>query len=61
MKNNMGVDYKAKFLQSLRYMETLETELVKARQRVEELKEFKEFVCEHDKFYLTKYEEKKQK
>ena len=58
MKNNMGVDYKEKFLKSLRYMEILETELVALRVEAEELRSFKEFVSEHDNFYLTKFEEK---
>jgi hypothetical protein len=57
MKNKLGVDYKAKFLQSLRYMEILETELIALRQETEELRSFKEFVSEHDNFYLTKFEE----
>jgi len=55
-KNKLGVDYKAKFLQSLRYMEILETELVAERLELEELKKFKEFVCMYDKFYLAKFE-----
>jgi len=60
MKNKMGVDYKAKFLQSLRYMEILETELVALRQETDELRNFKDFVCERDKFFATKYEESQQ-
>jgi len=58
MKNKLGVDYKEKFLKSLRYMEILETELIALRFEAEELRNFREFVSEHDKFYLTKFEEK---
>ena len=39
-KNKLGVDYKARFLQSLRYMEILETELIAERLELEELKKF---------------------
>jgi len=39
-------------------MEILETELAALRQETEELRSFKEFVSEHDNFYLTKFEEK---
>jgi len=61
MKNKLGVDYKAKFLKSLRYMEILETELVALRVEAEELRSFREFVCERDKFFAAKYEEHQKK
>ena len=57
MKNKLGVDYKEKFLKSLRYMEILETELVALRVETEELRSFKEFVSERDEFFAAKYEE----
>ena len=57
MKNKMGVDYKEKFFKSLRYMEILETELIALRQETEELRSFKDFVCERDEFFAAKYEE----
>jgi hypothetical protein len=60
MKNKLGVDYKAKFLQSLRYMEILETELIALRFEAEELRNFKKFVSERDEFFVTKYEESQQ-
>jgi hypothetical protein len=60
MKNKLGVDYKAKFLQSLRYMEILETELIALRFEAEELRNFKKFVSDRDEFFVTKYEESQQ-
>ena len=60
-KNKMGVDYKAKFLQSLRYMEILETELVALRVEAEELRNFKEFVSKRDEFFVAKFEEAQKK
>jgi hypothetical protein len=41
-------------------MEILETELIALRQETEELRSFKEFVCERDKFFASKYEESQQ-
>jgi hypothetical protein len=60
MKNKLGVDYKEKFLKSLRYMEILETELIALRFEAEELRNFKKFVSERDEFFVTKYEESQQ-
>lgn len=60
MRNKLGVDYKAKFLKSLRYMEILETELVALRVEAEELRDFKEFVCARDEFFAAKYKESQQ-
>jgi len=57
MKNKLGVDYKEKFLKSLRYMEILETELIALRFEAEELRNFKKFVSDRDEFFVTKYEE----